>query len=122
MTKLNWFKCLVIGIAFMIPVPASAHSVTLTFTKSISDTGTGRGYRVYRLSGQCPATISLSAFTPINSVLFTNNTYTDTTAIPGSYCYVITFTDSKSVESVPSNSVQVKVLPDAPNINLGPIN
>jgi hypothetical protein len=123
---MNWIKrSLFISIlAVVMPIVASAHSVSLTFTKSVDDTGaTGQGYTMYRLSGTCPANVTTTAgFTALNSTLFTVNSYTDSTVVPGAYCYVATFTASSS-QSVPSNTAPAVILPAAPtNVTVGSSN
>lgn len=116
---MNWLKKIlaVSVLAFALPLVASAapHSVALSFTKSVDDTGaTGSGYTTWRLSGVCPASVTTTTgFTSLNASLFTGNTYTDSTVTPGSYCYVITFT-AASATSVPSNTASAVILPAAP--------
>ena len=120
------FKRVLLGLVFSLAVPvlASAHSVTLGFTKSTDDTGAaGQGYTAWRLSGTCPASVTSTAgFTSLNSTLFTTNAYTDATVIPGNYCYVVTFT-SAATASNPSNTAGAAILPAAPtNVKIGSSN
>lgn len=114
---MNWLKRIlaVSVLAITLPVMASAHSVALSFTKSTDDTGaTGQGYTAWRLSGTCPASVTTTTgFTSLNSTLFTGTTFTDSTVIPGNYCYVLTFT-AASASSVPSNTAAAVILPAAP--------
>jgi hypothetical protein len=116
---MNWIKrILLAGIfATMLSVSASAqaHSVTLTFTRSVDDTSAaGQGYTTWRLASACPASVtSTTGFIAVNATLFTTTTYTDSTVVPGKYCYVITFT-SGSASSVPSNTGAATILPAAP--------
>lgn len=112
------FKKLLLSLVFVLAVPtfAKAHSVQLTYTKSTDDTGAaGQGYTAYRLSGACPSTAptTTTGFTALNTTLFTGTTYTDTTVVPGQYCYILTFT-SAAAQSVPSNDVAATILPAAP--------
>ena len=91
------------------PMPSSAQAtpqVVLTWTASTSTGVTG--YNVYKLTGACPATISLSAFSKLASTT-TALTYTDTAVTAGStYCYVVTATTA-TAESAASGSWQVTV-------------
>lgn len=111
------FKKTLLGFLFALamPIMASAHSVTLGFTKSTDDTGaTGQGYTTWRQSGTCPASVTTTAgFTSLNSTLFTVASYTDSTVIPGNYCYIVTFT-AAAATSVPSNTAGATILPAAP--------
>jgi hypothetical protein len=102
-------------LAFALPLMASAHSVSLTFTKSVDDTGaTGQGYTTWRQSGTCPASVtSTTGFTSLNSTLFTGSSYTDSTVTPGNYCYIVTFTAASAVSN-PSNTAAAVILPAAP--------
>lgn len=124
--NLKWVKRVFFSFVFaaIMPVIASAHSAQLTFTKSTDDTAApGQGYTTWRMSGACPANVTTTAgFTALNSTLFTTNTYTDSTVIPGTYCYVVTFT-AGSASSVPSNTALVVILPQAPtNVIIGSSN
>ena len=105
------------------PIAASAHEVDISFTRSVSDTGAvGSGYTVWRLSGTCPSSVTdTSQFTPLNSNFLTVTTYSDLTVVPGSYCYVVTFTNASGT-SVPSPTASATVLPAAPVLHIGPIN
>lgn len=126
MTLTKWFKraVLVAVLGLTLPALASAHSVGLTFTKSTDDTGAaGQGYIAWRLSGTCPANVTTTAgFTSLNATLFTGNTFTDSTVVPGNYCYIVTFT-AASAQSVPSNTAGALILPAAPtNVTVGSSN
>jgi hypothetical protein len=56
---------------------------------------------------------STSGFTSLNSTLFTTTTFTDSTVTPGTYCYVVTFTNPTAT-SGPSNTAAATILPAAP--------
>jgi len=119
-------KKLILGLALALAIPtlASAHTATLTFTKSVDDTGaTGSGYTAWRQSGSCPANVtSTTGFTALNSTLFTGATYLDSTVVPGTYCYVVTFT-AASASSIPSNTGAAIILPaTATNVTIGNVN
>jgi hypothetical protein len=105
---MNFKKTFLSIAAFLLmSCAASAHTVTLTLTRSVDDTGAvGSGYTTYRMNGVCPSDVSNTVgFTALNSVPFTTTTYIDTGMLPGTYCYVITFTSASATESVPSNHV-----------------
>lgn len=114
--RLN-FKKAILGFLFALAVPVlvSAHSVTGTFTKSTDDTGaTGSGYTTWRLSGTCPTNpTTTTGFTSLNSTPYTVATFTDSTVTPGTYCYVVTFSNSTAT-SVPSNTASAVIQPAAP--------
>ncbi len=109
-------KTLVFALVFIIPCYAAPHSVTLSWTLSASDQGLPNGgYKIFRISGSCSANLINPIFTQINSGFVTVNTYKDTTVGVGEYCYFVTFYDpSLNSESIPSNAVDVKVIPAAP--------
>lgn len=111
---------LLLGLIFLFAIPtfAQAHSVSLGWTKSTDDTGvTGQGYTIYRMSGSCPTTAptTTTGFTALNTALLAAGTvaYTDTTVIPGTYCYLATFTAASAVSGV-SNDAAATILPAAP--------
>jgi hypothetical protein len=115
---MNWIKksVLTFALSLALPILASAHSVTLSFTKSVDDTGAvGSGYTTWRMSGSCPATAptTTAGFTSLNAVLFQGNSYLDSSVIPGSYCYLLTFS-SPTATSVPSNDAGATVQPAPP--------
>ena len=114
----------VAALSLVMSVTCSAHSVTLSFTRSVDDTqATGMGYTTWRMSGACPASVTTTTgFTALNSTLFTATSYVDTTVVPGSYCYVVTFSNTTAT-SVPSNTAEAVVLPAAPtNVTVGSTN
>lgn len=64
------------------------HSVALSWTAS---TTSGATYNVYRLTGACPAALSLAAFTKLTSTPITALSYTDSAVTAGTtYCYAVT--------------------------------
>ena len=78
------------------PTFAQAHSAALTWVLSSDDTttacavtGAACTQSVYRASGACSST---SIFTSLASVSATAVAYTDSTIVPGNYCYAVTFT------------------------------
>jgi hypothetical protein len=109
------FLTAMLALAFPVFTLAAPHSVTLGITRSPNDTqAPGQGYTAWRKSGLCPASVTTTAgFTQLNSVLFTTTTYTDTTVVPGLYCYVVTFTNPTAT-SGPSNTAAATVLPNSP--------
>ena|ERR1035437_3652675 len=105
---MNFKKTFLPIAAFLLmSCAASAHTVTLTLTRSVDDTGAaGSGYTAYRMNGVCPSDVSNTVgFTVVSPALFTTTTFIDTGMLPGTYCYVITFTSATATESVPSNHV-----------------
>lgn len=88
------------------------HSVALGWTAS-SDAAANPTliYNLYRLSGNCPATVTPGSGTAFKGI--TGLTYTDTPLAPGTYCYYAT-AYLNGAESVPSNTVQAVVLPSPP--------
>ncbi len=76
---------------------AQSHSAALTWTLSADDTttacavsGANCSQAAYRASGACSST---SVFAALNTTLSaTATTFTDTTLVPGQYCYAVTFT------------------------------
>jgi hypothetical protein len=115
------FKKVFLGLvlALSLATAASAHSVTLSWTKSTDDTGaSGQGYTIYRLTGACTAsnTTSTTGFTALNTSLLEATTFTDTTVGAGTYCYVLTFTSASTASAV-SNPAQATV-PVAPPTNV----
>lgn len=111
------FKKVLVGFLFAVAMPilASAHSVTLSFTKSTDDIGAaGSGYTTWRMTGSCPASVTTTAgFTALNATVFTTNSYVDAGIAPGAYCYIVTFKTS-SATSVPSNTSAAAILPVPP--------
>ncbi len=109
-------KVLVLGFIFSVPCYSVPHSVTLSWTLSTSDQGLPNGgYKIFRTFGSCSANLINPVFTQINSGFVTVNTYKDSTVSVGEYCYFVTFYDpSLNSESIPSNAVDVKVIPAAP--------
>ena len=105
----------VLSLAFSIAASAAPHSVTLGWTKSVDDTGaSGQGYTIWRQSGTCPASVTTTAgFTALNASLVTGITFTDSTVVPGTYCYIGTFTEAGAT-SLPSNTAGAVILPLAP--------
>jgi hypothetical protein len=80
-------------IAFLLlagAVHAQGHQAVLNWTASPSTGITG--YNVYKITGVCPASPTLTAFGPkLASTTSTVLTYTDTAVIAGgTYCYVVT--------------------------------
>ena len=91
---------LVIAVLILLFVPAAkaqSHSASLTWTLSTDDTtaacavsGANCSQAAYRAPGACSST---SVFTALSSSLpATATTYTDSTLVPGQYCYAVTFT------------------------------
>ena len=88
------FASLLVLLAY--PAFAQSHSAALTWTLSTDDTttacavtGAACSQNVYRASGACSST---SVFTSLGSVSATATAYTDSTIVPGNYCYAVTFT------------------------------
>ena len=78
-------------------VQVVTHSVTLTWTASVS---TVSGYNVYR------STVSGGPYTKLNPTLVSSTTYADTAVTAGlTYYYVVSSVDSSNVESVDSAEV-----------------
>ncbi len=106
---------LALALSMSVVASAAPHSVTLTFTRSVDDSqATGQGYTAWRMSGACPASVTTTTgFTSLNASLFTTTTYVDSTVVPGSYCYIVTFSNPTAT-SVPSNTAPAVILPAAP--------
>jgi len=84
-----------------IAVQPVAHSVTLSWTASVS---TVAGYNVYRSS------VSGGPYTKLNSSLVTTLSYTDSTVQAGqTYFYVVTSVDTSGVESADSSEVSTTI-------------
>ena len=82
-------------------VSAAPHSVTLSWTASVS---TVAGYNVYR------STSSSGPFSMLDVVLVASTTFVDTTVVSGmTYYYYATSVDSSGRESVPSTQVSATV-------------
>ncbi len=73
---------------------AAPHSASLSWTASSSMPSTipsGSGYNIYRSSGACPVTGSLSSPVKLNSAPTTSLVFTDSTPAGGQvYCYLVT--------------------------------
>ena len=83
-------------------VPASTHSVALSWTASTSIGVTG--YNVYR------GTTSSGPYAMVSSSLVAATQYTDTTVQSGqTYYYVVTAVDSSNTESVYSNQAPATI-------------
>jgi hypothetical protein len=86
----------------------AAHTVDLAWT----DTDTGVTFNIYRGSGACSTS---PAFTVVNTAPIVPLAFTDTGLNVGKYCYYATAVDTASgLESLPSNLLDVKVLPHSP--------
>ena len=92
----NLLRLSVLLLFAVAPAFAQAHSAALTWTLSADDTttacavtGAACTQSVYRASGACSST---SIFTSLASVSATAVAYTDSTIVPGNYCYAVTFT------------------------------
>jgi hypothetical protein len=107
--KLFTVVFLLILILFCNVVHAQAHSATLTWTAS---TDSGVNYNIYRISGVCPSTAT-SGFAKITAAPLTATTFTDSTVVPGTYCYYATAV-LNGTESLPSNLASAVILPAAP--------
>ncbi len=126
------FACLVAWSAFgqqiidcnsCIVVAQTSHSAALTWALSTDDTttacavtGANCSQAAYRAPGACSST---SVFTALNSALSaTATTYTDSTLVPGQYCYAVTFTigglTSIIYQSGDTNFVAVSLPPSVP--------
>ncbi len=89
--------CLALLLCIGSSVKAQSHSAALTWTLSSDDTttacavtGANCSQAAYRAPGACSST---SVFTALSSSLAaTATTYTDSTIVPGQYCYAVTFT------------------------------
>lgn len=92
-------------LAGVLRAQAAPHSVTLNWTAS-SDGGV---VTVYRAAGACSTS---SVFASITTGVAAN-TFTDSTVSVGAFCYQVT-TVVNGVESLPSNQVTARVLPQAP--------
>lgn len=88
---------------------AATHSVLLNWTDPSNPGGTQ--YNVYRATGLCSGS---PAFTKLATGIAAL-TYTDTTVVPGNYCYYVTAVAS-SIESAPSNSALAPVPSFAPTM------
>jgi fibronectin type 3 domain-containing protein len=82
-------------------VSATAHSVTLNWTASVSAVA---GYNVYR------ASVSGGPYTQLNSSLISGTSFTDANVQPGqSYFYVTSAVDASTDESAFSNEVSATI-------------
>ena len=88
----EFFLCL--GL-FAGSASAQAHKATATWTLSTDDTttvcsatGNTCSQNSYRASGACS---SSSVFTLLGALSATATTFTDTTIVPGTWCYAVTF-------------------------------
>lgn len=89
--------CLALFLCIGSAVKAQSHSAALTWTLSSDDTttacavsGANCSQAAYRAPGACSST---SVFTALSaSLAATATTYTDSTLVPGNYCYAVTFT------------------------------
>jgi fibronectin type 3 domain-containing protein len=85
-------------------VPPPQHSVSLSWTASISQDVIG--YNIYR------GTKSGGPYSKINSVLNASTVYTDTSVVDGmTYYYVSTAVNSSNQESAYSNQAQAIIPP-----------
>jgi len=81
----------------------TAHDVNLTWTAPSSTPDPVKGYNIYRSTGSGTMTL-------MNGSVNTSTGYVDSTVASGtSYNYVVKSVDSKGVESVGSNQIQVAV-------------
>ena len=122
-------KHIILVLAFFLlagAVSAQTHQAVLSWAASPSTGVTG--YNVYKITGACPASPSLSAFTKLNSTTATVLTFTDTAVTAGSvYCYAVT-AFSTGGESGFSGTLQATVplftastVPAPPGALSGPI-
>jgi hypothetical protein len=91
------------------------HCATFTWTAP-ADATSSSTYNLYRELATCPATqpTTTAGFTKLTSGIAALTT-TDSTAQAGISCYFVTQT-LNSLESVPSNTVQLSIQPDSPTI------
>jgi len=97
---------LLVLIANVAQAQAAPHSVTLNWTASTD----GGLVTVYRAAGACSTSSVFASITTGVAV----NTYTDTTVTVGAFCYQVT-TVVNGQESLPSNQVTARILPQAPS-------
>lgn len=92
-------------LLFAISTQAATHQVVLNWTASVD----GGVVTVYRAPGACSSSSTFAAVTTGVAA----NTFTDATVTVGSFCYQVT-TVVNGVESLPSNQVTARILPQAP--------
>jgi hypothetical protein len=81
----------------------SAHRVSLSWTAPSSTTDPVKGYNIYRSTGS-------GAMALMNGSINTATSYVDSTVVSStSYSYVVKSVDSKGVESVASNQIEVSI-------------
>jgi hypothetical protein len=84
------------------------HSATLTWTD-----GDPVSFNVYRLTGQCPGTVTIGKFSLLASVAAGQFTYQDLQVVAGGrYCYVVTAVTTvagATAESGPSNDAGARI-------------
>ena len=101
--KLKLFMfVLMVFLPVTVWAQAPQHSVDLSWVDTSNPAGTT--YSVYRVTGLCSGA-------PVFNKLITGvttKTYTDTTVIPGNYCYQVT-ASFNGVESAPSNAAPASV-------------
>lgn len=102
----------------VLPTTGS-HAVALTFTAP-PDATSGTTYNAYRATTSCPATAPATVaaaitagFAKLNAAGFAPTSYTDATVAVGPNCYFVTQVQA-GIESVPSNTAGVSILPLAP--------
>ena len=106
-------KRLLLTLAAAIAIAGAAaaqnpHKVTLTWTASADAAHQSLTYTVYRGSGACTASPTLSPLSGAD--LLTNTTYVDLAVTGGAeYCYQAVAVSAAGVISAPSNSVSVTV-------------
>ena len=106
------FGVMVAAGQFGVMVAAGQHAVALTWTLPISPPEpAGTTYNVARKSGSCPAP-PMSGFTVLVTGL-TGQTWTDTTVLPGPYCYYVE-SQFAAVVTGPSPVAGPTVTPFAP--------
>jgi len=99
---------------------SATHSVALSWAAPTT-TLTVTGYNVYKLSGACPASISLTAFTKLTSV--TTIAYTDTSVTAGStYCYTVTAVTAGGESGIPGTMQATIPIFTASNVSPPPNN
>lgn len=97
----------VLGLLAALPARAQSHQVALSWAASSATSITG--YNVYRLAGNCPASVNLSLFTKLTSTPVTTTSFTDTNVTAGStYCYAAT-TVASGGESGANGTLQATI-------------
>jgi hypothetical protein len=91
-----------------LQVAQASHVATLKWDDSVNPKGTT--YNAYRLTGTCPAKVTLAKFSQVNTAAIDGKSFKDTTVKANkTYSYIVTAVGKKGPQSSPSKCAEVTV-------------